>query len=141
MIDISSALLVSSTGPSFTEPIAKSLIGVLDHVSVGHDGGLAAQVYASVEGGILKAFVSSDGNPVDPNHPEAPSGSIFITDVPINANDRTGYIDILDVLVTTAGDLQILVNPLTPPQSSFDPTASWTYLRQNSVQDVLDSMT
>ena len=133
--------LVANNGPSFTEPIEKTLIAVLDHVDVGHDGGLAlAQVYASVESAILHTFISSDGGPVDPNHPEVPSGAIFLANVPTGADLRTGAINILDVLVTAAGDLQILVNPLTPPQLPLDPTTSYTYLRQFALQDILDSL-
>jgi hypothetical protein len=127
-------------GPSFTEPVQKSLVAVLDSLNVGHDGGLAlAQVYASVDSGIIHAFISSDGGPPDPGHPEVPSGAIFVAAVPTNANTVTGEIDILDVLITAAGDLQVLVNPLTPPQQAPGPT-SYAYLRQTFVQGVLNTM-
>ncbi len=128
-------------GPSFTEPVQKSLTAVLDYLNVGHDGGLAlAQVYASVESAILKTFISSDGGPVDPAHPEVPSGSIFLSDFPTGLDTVTGKFDLIDVLVTAAGDLQILVNPLTPPQSPIDQT-SFTALRQFFVQGYLDNLT
>jgi hypothetical protein len=126
---------------SFTEPVQKTLVAVLDYLNVGHDGGLAlAQVYASVESGIIHAFYSSDGNPHDPNHPEVPSGAIYITDVPTGANATTGEINILDVLITATGDLQVLVNPLTPPQQALSQT-SFGYLRQLKAQDALNALT
>jgi hypothetical protein len=133
--------LVANGSMSFTEPVEKTLIAVLDYLNVGHDGGLAlAQVYASVESAILHTFYSSDGGPADPNHPEVPSGAIFVADVPTGANLITGEINILDVLVTAAGDLQILVNPLTPPQQALD-SSSYAYLRQLGVQDFLNGLT
>jgi len=125
----------------FTEPVHKTLVAVFDNLNVGHDGGLAlAQVYASVESGIIRAFFSSDGGPPDPAHPEVPSGAIFVADVPTGADAVTGVIDILDVLITAAGDLQVLVNPLTPPQQPLG-TVSFGYLRQNQVQNVLNGLT
>jgi LGFP repeat len=140
-------LVWSST---LTEPVVKTLVAVLDDLNVGHDGGLAlAQVYASVESGIIHAFYASadDTGPHDPDHPEVPSGSIFVADVPTVGDlahhqdaTVTGAIDILDVVITVAGDLQVLVNPLTPLQTPLS-SVSFTYLRQSSVQDVLDQMT
>ena len=133
--------LVPQGGPSFTEPLGQTLVAVLDYLNVGHDGGLAlAQVYASVDSAITKSFYSQDGNPPDPSHPEVPSGAIFVASVPTGANVVTGYIDILDVLITTAGDLQILVNPLTPPDQPLSPV-SYAFIRQSAVQDILESLT
>jgi hypothetical protein len=129
-------------GSTFTEPVQKSLVAVLDYLNVRHDsGGLdLAQVYASVESGIIHAFYSSDNNPHDPDHPDVPSGAIHVTDVPTGANAITGEIDILDVLITSAGDLQILVNPLTPPQQALG-QISYGYFRQLKVQDALNALT
>lgn len=128
-------------GSSLTEPVQKTLVAVLDYLNVGHDGGLAlAQVYASVDAGIIHAFYASDNNPHDPEHPEVPSGAIFVASVPTGANDNTGVIDILDVLITATGDLQVLVNPLTPPQEDLSQT-SYGFLRQAGVQDVLNALT
>ena len=121
--------------------MSKTLVAFLDYLNVGHDGGLAlAQVYASVDSGIIHAFYGSDNNPHDPNHPEVPSGAVYVAPVPTGANTITGEIDVLDVLITAAGDLQVLVNPLTPPQQAPG-VVSYTYLRQQKVQDVLDSLT
>lgn len=130
-------------GSTFTEPVGKTLVAWLDYFTVGHDGGLAlAQVYASVESGVLNAFYSHAGDtqPHDPAHPEVPSGAIFVADVPTGANATTGAIDVLDVIVTAGGDLQVLVNPLTPPQDALSKT-SWAYLRQLGAQSVLDGLT
>jgi hypothetical protein len=127
---------------SFTEPTLKTLVAVLDYLNVGHDGGLAlAQVYASVESAIIHTFYASDPNvPHDPDHPEVPSGAIFVAAVPTNANARTGEIDILDIQISAAGDLQVLVNPLTPPQQALS-QISYAYARQLGVQDILDGLT
>jgi hypothetical protein len=142
VIDIRLRFQLIPPGPSFTEPITKTLIAVLDYLNVGQDGGLAlAQVYATVDAAITQTFYSSDGNPPDPEHPEVPSGAIFVANVPTGADVNTGVINILDVLVTVNGDLQVLVNPLTPPQLPIDPMVSYTYERQFEVQDVLDSLT
>jgi hypothetical protein len=134
-------LIASWSG--FTEPVAKTLIAILEYLNVGHDGGLAlAQVYASVESALISAFYSKAGDtgPHDPDHPEVPSGSIYVGDVPTGANALTGQIDILDVLITTAGDLQFLVNPLTPPQQALS-QVSYAYLRQDGVQNFLNGLT
>jgi hypothetical protein len=141
VIDIRLRFNLTWSFGSFTEPVEKTLAAELVNVTVGQDGGLAlAQVYASVESGITRAFISPDGGPVDPSHPEVPSGSIYVADVPTNADAVTGYIDVLDVVVTTSGDLQVLVNPLTPPQQPLGMT-SWAYLRQTKVQDMLNDLT
>jgi hypothetical protein len=130
--------LISSA--SFTEPVMKTLIATLVDHDVGHDGGLAlAQVYAGVDSGILHAFYGSDDRPHDPEHPEVPSGSIFIADVPTGANAVTGEIDVLDVMITSAGELQVLVNPLTPPQTKSS-EVSFAYLRQLAVQNILNGL-
>lgn len=139
-IDISLRFNLTWSFGSFLEATHKSLAAELVNVTVGQDGGNPiAQVYASVESGIVGAFLTADGNPVDPNHPEVPSGSIFVADVPTNVDEKTGVIDVLDVVITAAGDLQFLVNPLTPPQVALG-QASYTYWRQSAVQDIVDSL-
>ena len=75
----------------------------------------------------------------DPAHPEVPSGSVWVADVPTGAKGN-GEIDVLDVVITAAGDLQILVNPLTPPQTALS-TASFAHLRQGKAQDALNLLT
>jgi hypothetical protein len=125
---------------SFTEPAQKSLIAILDYLNVGHDGGLAlAQVYASVDSAITHSFYGTGPDPHDPDHPEVPSGAIFVANVPTLADAITGDISVLDVLITSAGDLQVLVNPLTPPQLTPG-SISFAYLRQQQVQSVLNSL-
>jgi hypothetical protein len=128
--------------PTFSEPRQKTLIAWLDYFTVGHDGGLAlAQVYSSVEAGILGAFYSNVGDtgPHDPAHPLVPSGAVFVADIPTGADADTGAIDILDVIVAANGDLQVLVNPLAPPPQSLS-QISWTMLRQIGAQNALDGM-
>lgn len=134
--------------PTFTEPVVKTLVATLDDLNVGHDGGLAlAQVYASVDFAIMHAFYASSGStgPHDSDHPEVLSGSIFVAYVPTvgdlaNHPLVTGAFDILDVVITAAGDLQVLVNPLTPLQTPLS-SVSFGYMRQSGVQDVLDGIT
>lgn len=128
---------------TFTEPTNKTLIAWLDFFTVGHDGGLPiAQIYSEVEKGILRAFYVFAGHegPHDPAHPQVPSGAVFVADVPTGANATSGVIDILDIIVTAAGDLQLLVNPLTPLRDPLSET-SWTFLRQLGAQRVLDGLT
>ncbi len=126
---------------SSTEPTQKSLVAMLDYLNVGHDGGLAlAQVYASVESAIIHSFYGTGPEPHDPAHPEVPSGAIFVANVPTLADAVTGDISVLDVMITAEGDLQVLVNPLTPPQATPS-TISYAYLRQQLVQSILDGLT
>ncbi|ESY78264.1 hypothetical protein X740_21915 [Mesorhizobium sp. LNHC221B00] len=126
---------------SFTEPTQKTLIAILEYLNVGHDGGLAlAQVYASVDSAITDTFYGSNPEPHDPAHPEVPSGAIFVANVPTFANATNGDIAVLDVLVTSGGDLQVLVNPLTPPQTAPS-SISWSAVRQLQVQNILNTFT
>ena len=49
-------------------------------------------------------------------------------------------IDVLDVLITAAGDLEILVNSLAPPKDSPSFHFDYGHERQRQMQDALDSI-
>lgn len=128
------------SGPTFTEPVSKTLVAVLEFLRVIHDGGppvVGGEVISGVSSAIAGSF-----HQLDPAHPEVPKGAIYVVDVPTGANPRSGVIDVLDVLVSAAGELQVLVNPLTPPKlgpGDLD-TINWGYLRQLLAQNQMDAL-
>lgn len=130
-------------GPTLTKPASKTLVAVLGSVRVIHDGGppvVGSKVISGVSSAIAGTFFPSVWP--DPAHPEVPKGAIYVADVPTGANVRSGVIDILDVLVSAAGDLQLLVNPLAPPKPApSDPSSGdWGYLRQFLAQNQIDTL-
>lgn len=132
-------------GQTFTEPTFKTLVAVLEFLRVRHEGG-ADQVIPILPGEVIKGVTKAIGESFfpavwpDPAHPDVPQGAIHVADVPTGANLRTGVIDILDVLVSAAGDLQILVNPLTPPKQAPGFNFDWGHERQRQAQDRIDSL-
>lgn len=127
-------------GPTFTEPSSKTLVAVLEFLRVIHEGGPPV-VGGEVISGVSNAIAGSFFQP-DPAHPEVPKGAIYVDTVPTGANLRSSVIDILDVIVSAEGDLQVLVNPLTPPKlapGDLD-TINWGYLRQLLVQNQIDTL-
>ncbi|MBB5871872.1 hypothetical protein F4553_005251 [Allocatelliglobosispora scoriae] len=118
----------------YAEPTSKSLVAELTYLRVVADGGLpSGEVISGVTSAIHDAFFGGDAA-----HPELPLGAIFLAVVPTGANPATGSIDILDVIVTAPGELQLLVSPLAPPGSL--PGIQWAAARQNIAQAQLDSM-
>jgi hypothetical protein len=118
----------------YAEPTSKTLIAELTYLRVIADGGWpSGDVISGVRDGLHDAFFTADAA-----HPEVPLGAIFIATVPTGADPANGAINILDVIVTSAGDLQILVSPLTPPGSPAG--IQWASARQNAAQTQLDSM-
>ena len=99
-------------GLSFTYPSHKTLIAALDWLRV-HASGLGSGEAANgIFNGINQKFYR--GAP-DPEHSEVPDGAIFITSFPTGVNQTgTGNIDVIDILTTAEGGLQVLVNPLPP---------------------------
>lgn len=127
--------------PSFTEPTSKTLVAVLDFLRVIHDSGppiVGGAVVSDVASAIAGTFFPSVWP--DPTHPEVPKGAIFVAQFPTGADLSTGVIDILDVLISSAGDLHMLVNPLTPPKQPPGFVFDWGHERQRQVQDRIDSM-
>jgi hypothetical protein len=125
--------LVWPTG-LYTEPTSKSLVAELTYLRVIADGGWpSGDVISGVTTAIHDAFFTAD-----PAHSDVPLGAIFLATVPTGADPASGSINILDVIVTAAGDLQVLVSPLTPPGSPAG--IQWASARQNAAQSQLDSM-
>ncbi|HSC37272.1 MAG TPA: hypothetical protein VLD19_05365 [Chitinophagaceae bacterium] len=121
---------------SFTEPVSKAFVAILDFLRVKGEGGLPlGQVISGVSEGIHASFYSPD-----PNHPEIPEGAMTIQQLPTGADVRTGKIDLLDVILNAGGDLEFFVNPLTPPKENLDYYFDFGHERQRQLQDRLDSM-
>ena len=116
--DLQIRLRFSSTWPmSFTYPTSLSLIVSLDWLHV-HSTGLGSGKLADgLRDGIVGAFWR--GGP-DPAHPEVPDGAIFLTLLPTGASQTgNGNLDVIDVLTTAQGGLQIMLNPLPPKVGGF----------------------
>jgi hypothetical protein len=132
-------------GQTFTEPTFKTLVAVLEFLRVRHEG-QDDQIIPILPGEVIKGVTKAIGESFfpavwpDPAHPDVPMGAIHVADVPTGANLRTGVIDILDVLVSAAGDLQILVNPLAPPKQAPGFNFDWGHERQRQAQDRIDSL-
>jgi len=95
---------------SFTQPASKSLAAALDSLSVTAHGIASGAISQGVYDGVNRAF--HRGGP-DPDHPEVPDGAVFVTSIPTGVDQTgSGNLDVLDVLTTADGGLQILVNPL-----------------------------
>jgi hypothetical protein len=101
----------------FTYPSSLSLIVTLDWVHV-HTSGLGSGELADgLRDGVVGAFYR--GGP-DPAHPEVPDGAIFLTALPTGASQTgNGDLNVVDVLTTVQGGLQILLNPLPPIVGGF----------------------
>lgn len=132
-------------GQTLTEPVAKTLVGVLEFLRVRHEGS-DDQVIPILPGEVISGVTKAIGESFfpavwpDPAHPDVPRGAIHVADIPTGADLRTGVIDILDVLVSAAGELQVLVNPLTPPKQAPGFNFDWGHERQRQTQDRIDSL-
>lgn len=116
--DLQVRLRFSTTWPmAFTYPSSLSLIVSLYWLHV-HTTGLGAGDLADgLSNGIQGAFYR--GRP-DPDHPEVPDGAIFLTSLPTGASQTgNGNLDVIDVLTTAQGGLQVLLNPLPPIIGGF----------------------
>jgi hypothetical protein len=112
--DLQVGLSFAATWPtgSFTYPTVMSLIVVLHWVHVHATGVSSGTLADKLNDGVWHAFYR--GSP-DPQHPETPDGAIFLTSFPTGANQTgSGNLDVIDVLTTAAGGLQVLLNPLPP---------------------------
>jgi hypothetical protein len=113
---------------SFTYPTYKSLIASLDWLGVQASGLGSGQVANGIFNGINQTFYR--GGP-DPSHQEVPDGAIFIAAFPTGVDQTgTGSIDVIGVMTTAQGGLQVLVNPLPPSIGGF---------RRNVAQSQIDS--
>jgi hypothetical protein len=102
---------------SFTYPAFMTLIATLDGLSVTAHGLGSGTASKRIHDGVRAAFFR--GGP-DPAHPEVPDGAVFIAAFPTGVNQTgSGNIDVIDVLTTAQGGLQVLVNPLPPSFGGF----------------------
>jgi hypothetical protein len=130
----------------FTEPTFKTLVAVLDFVRVRATGGPGwpYDVVPGVANAIRDAFFPKEWP--DPKHQEIPAGALYVATIPTGADigipghPGTEAINILDILVSATGDLQILVNPLTPPKDESGFNLDYGHERQRQAQDALDSL-
>lgn len=106
-------LRFSTAWPSlFTAPTFKTLIAALDSVRVSADGWGHEELARRLANGVHRVFFR--GSP-DPDRPHIPDGAIFIADFPTGVSQTgQGNIDVIDVLTTAQGGLQVLLNPMPP---------------------------
>ncbi|TDO11902.1 LGFP repeat-containing protein [Mycobacterium sp. BK086] len=98
--------------PAFTAPASKTLVAALDWHRVTANGIASGQIASGVYNGIASAFWRGSADPV---HPEVPDGAVFIASIPTGIDQTgNGNVDVIDVLTTPQGGLQVLVNPLPP---------------------------
>ena len=116
----------------FTEPPVKTLVAALDWISVTANGLGAGSVANGVANGVKGGFFR--GGP-EPGHPEVPDGAVFIAELPTGVSQQgNGNIDVVDVLVSSQGGLQVLV-PVGP---IFDGNVGT--IRQLFSQNTIDSL-
>lgn len=96
----------------FTYPPVQSLYAALGFLSV-HASGLGSdKVSNGIFDGVHNTFYR--GGP-DPEHSEVRDGAVFIASFPTGVNQTgSGNIDVIGVLTTALGGLQVLLNPLPP---------------------------
>jgi hypothetical protein len=112
----------------FSEPDPKTLVAGLFSVNVNATG-LGSQTLADkVASGIHDGFYPPDGP--DPDAQYVPAGWRKVTDIPTGAQPDGTDINVIGILITQSGVLQILVNPV--PQDSG-------YGRQAIVQQTIDA--
>ena len=117
---------------SFTYPTSMSLFVALDGLTVHADGAFSGTIANGIFDGINGAF--NRGGP-DPDHPEVPNGGIFIAGFPTGADQKgSGAINVINVLLTAQGGLQVLVNPLPTSFGGIRRTVA-----QNQIDAFLES--
>lgn len=101
-------LRFSLTWPAeVNEPTVKTLIAGLDWLSVTADGVASGTIANALYNGIHATFFPATP---DPERPEVPPGAVLIHRIPTGASQTgAGNIDVVDVLTTAEGGLQILV--------------------------------
>ncbi len=118
------------------EPTHKTLVAELTFLRVIGEGVGVPFVDGKVIDAVRSAISDSFHSP-DPGYPYIPDGSVFLADIPTIIDHASGNLDVLDVIVTTSGDLQILVNPLGP--LGTPPEVSLAFIRQLKTQESLDN--
>ena len=93
-----------------TAPAFKSVVAELAHLNVNADGLGNGTLANGLFDGIYGFFWR--GGP-DPAHTEVPDGALFLTSFKTGVDQTgAGYIDVMDILTTADGNLNVLVNPL-----------------------------
>lgn len=92
----------------FGEPPHKTLVAGLYSVSVSATGPFAGDVADGVASGIYSGFYPTNPDPT----PNIPSGWKSVTDIKTGAVYDGSNIDVIGMLITTAGSLQLLMNQL-----------------------------
>ncbi len=93
----------------FAEPPVKTLVAGFYAVHVHASGPGNKEVATRLADGIHDAFYPKDPDPLTPY---IRSGWKKVTDIPTGAQQDGSAIDVIGILVTQAGGLQILLNPL-----------------------------
>ncbi|MGL4443600.1 MAG: LGFP repeat-containing protein, partial [Alsobacter sp.] len=116
--DLQIRLRFSTAWPqSFFYPGSMTLVAALDWLRIRTSGLGSGTLANALRDGIWNAF--HRGGP-DPDHPEVPDGAVFLTSFSTGANQTgNGSLDVIDVLTTSAGGLQVLLNPLPPLAGGF----------------------
>lgn len=127
--EIEVQLLFGLASPqTFTYPSFQSLYAALGTLSVSASGVGAGKISKRISDGIEQTF--KRGGP-DPEHPEVSDGAVFITTFPTGVDQKgSGNIDVIGVLTTAQGGLQVLLNPLPVPSGA---------IRQEVAQQQIDA--
>jgi LGFP repeat len=112
----------------FAEPTQKTLVAGLFSVTVQADGLGSQSVADGVKNGIWGAFYPANA---DPLKPYIRQGWRAITTIDTGAQQDGASIDVIGILVTQDGGLQVLLNPLP---------AGIGALRQRKAQAVIDDL-
>jgi len=107
----------TATQPSFIEPGSFTLAIGLRSVKVTAHGLGSGSVADGVKDGVWEAFYPKDGP--DPSTPWIPYGWRAIQEVPTGADPHGKSIDVLGILVTQAGGLSVLLNPVPSIAGAF----------------------
>lgn len=106
--------------PTFTEPSSKTIVVGLDWVQVSAHGLGSQSIADGVANGVHDSFFPKGGP--DPSTPDwIPYGWQSVLDIPTGADlhGRNGRIDVLGILLTRDGGLQVLLNPLPTIAGNF----------------------
>jgi hypothetical protein len=106
--DLSMRLRFVVTSPQPAgNPVSLTLSVALEWASVTASGLGSKAVAGGVKDGVVKAFNG------DATRPEVPSNALFVLSIPTGASVAgDGSLDVVDVLTTADGGLEVLVNPL-----------------------------
>lgn len=98
--------------PGFAYPKAKTLVAKLEPFTVTASGVAHDEIREQLYDNIKAAFWHHNQ---PPEAPWAPDGSLFIAEVPTGADQHgAGALDVIDIVPTREGGLQVLLNPLPP---------------------------